>query len=153
MIARLFAAAMLAAVPVQLHAQAATPKGQSKESVLAAEVAGCSAYEHNDAEGIRRFLADDYTLTDSKGVITTKQDDVDDAVKNRIHYTTFRNENMKVRLYPGTAIVTGQTLVAGTAGSTPFDVEVQFTDTLVWLHGRWVLVAGHVSRLRNEKAS
>lgn len=86
-------------------------------------------------------------------MITTKQDDIDDAAKNRIHYTTFRNQNMKVRLYSGTAIVTGQTLVKGTAADKPFDVEVQFTDTLVWLHGRWVLAAGHVSRLRNEKAS
>jgi hypothetical protein len=60
---------------------------------------------------------------------------------------------MKVRLYPGTAIVTGQTALAGTAAGKAFDVEVRFTDRLVWLRGRWVLVAGHVSRLRNDKAT
>lgn len=63
MIRRLFAAAMLTVAPLNLHAQGAAPKGRTTESVLVAEVAGCSAYEHNDAEGIRRFLADDYTLT------------------------------------------------------------------------------------------
>jgi ketosteroid isomerase-like protein len=153
MIGRMFYAALLTTALRQPGAQRPTPGHESAASVLAAEVAGCQAYEHNDADGIRRFLADDYTLTDSKGVVTTKQDDIDDAVKHRVHYTTFRNQNMKVRLYPGTAIVTGQTLVKGTAAGKPFDVEVQFTDTLVWLHGRWMLVAGHVSRLRNEKAS
>lgn len=152
MIMRPLVGLLLAGISPLVHASNATP-GQTKEAVLAAEVAGCSAYEHNDAAGIRRFLTDDYTLTDSRGVITTKQDDIDDAAKNRVHYTTFRNKNMKVRLYPGVAIVTGQTLVAGTAAGKPFDIEVQFTDTMVWLGGRWVLAAGHVSRLRNEKAA
>lgn len=121
------------------------------ESVLQAEREGCRAYETNNVEGVRRFLADDYTLTDSKGQVTSKQDDLDDFLKQRIHYTRFENKNMKVRLYPGAAVVTGQTLVTGTAGKDAVDIEVQFTDTLVFLHGRWVLAAGHVSRLRNSK--
>jgi ketosteroid isomerase-like protein len=130
----------------------AAPADQIVEAVLQAERTGCKAYQDNDVEGVRRFLADDYTLTDSKGTVTTKQDDLDDFLKHRMHYSTFENRNMKVRLYPGVAIVTGQTLVKGTAGKDPFDVEVQFTDTLVYLHGRWVLAAGHVSRLRKAKA-
>lgn len=121
-------------------------------SVLEAETEGCRAYAGNSVEGVRQFLADDYTLTDSQGRVTTKQDDLDDFLKHRIRYTTFENKNMKVRLHPGVAIVTGQTVVKGEAGGTPFDVEVQFTDTLVFEQGRWRLAAGHVSRLRNTKA-
>lgn len=154
MFARPLAALLLTVTPAISHPPSprsqAMPPGQTKESVIAAEVAGCSAYEHNDADGIRKFLADDYTLTDGQGTVTTKQDDIDDAAKGRIHYTTFRNQNMKVRLYPGVAIVIGQTLVKGTAAGKAFDVKVQFTDTLVWLNGRWVLAAGHVSRLKAE---
>lgn len=150
---RWLAGLLLAVTTSRAYSQTSTTPGQTRESVLAAEIAGCRAYEHNDAAGIRRFLADDYTLTDSKGTVTTKQDDIDDAEKHRIHYTTFRNRDMKVRLYPGTAIVTGRTLVAGTAAGKPFDVEVQFTDTLVWIDGRWVLVAGHVSRIRDHAAA
>lgn len=134
------------------HAKAGSSDGQSVNAVLQAERTGCEAYQNNDPEGVRRFLTDDYTLTDSKGTVTTKQDDLDDFLQNRIHYTTFENKNMKVRLYPGVAIVTGQTVVKGTAGKNPFNVEVQFTDTLVYVRGRWVLAAGHVSRLRNTKS-
>ncbi|HTD96114.1 MAG TPA: nuclear transport factor 2 family protein [Edaphobacter sp.] len=123
---------------------------QTTEAVIQAELIGCKAYATNSAEGVNLFLADDYTLTDSKGVVTTKQDDLDDFLKSRVHYTTFQNKNMKVRLYPGVAIVTGQTVVKGSAAGKPFDVEVQFTDTLVYLHGHWKLAAGHVSRLRNS---
>ncbi len=120
---------------------------QDVAGVLAAETRGCLAYQNHDVEGVRRFLTEDYTLTDSKGQVTTKQDDLDDFLKDRIRYSTFANKNMKVRLYPGAAIVTGQTVVKGVANRQPFDVEVQFTDTLVWLDGEWKLAAGHVSRL------
>lgn len=130
-----------------LHAQSPAEK-----AVLAAEEKGCLAYQNHDVEGVRAFLMDDYTLTDSKGVVTTRQDDLDDFLKDRIRYTTFRNQNMKVRVHGDTAVVTGQTLVAGTAQGKPVDVEVQFTDTLVREHGRWRLEAGHVSRLRNGPA-
>ena len=117
------------------------------QAVLEAERRGCLAYQSHDVQGIRDFLTDDYTLTDSKGNVTTKQDDVDDFLQDRIRYTTFQNAKMKVRVYRNTAIVTGQTRVVGSAKGTPFDVTVQFTDTLVFLRGHWLLAAGHVSRL------
>ena len=119
----------------------------SLQAVLETERRGCLAYETRDVQGVRDFLTDDYTLTDAKGVVTTKEDDLDDFLKDRIRYTTFRNANMNVRLYAHTAIVTGQTHVVGNASGSAFDVTVQFTDTLVFLHGRWRLAAGHVSRL------
>ena len=117
------------------------------QAVLQAERRGCLAYQTRDVQGVRDFLTDDYTLTDAKGVLTTKQDDLDDFLKDRIRYTTFQNANMIVRLYAKTAIVTGQTHVIGVANGSTFDVTVQFTDTLVFLQGRWRLAAGHVSRL------
>ena len=132
-----------------IAAPAAYAQRSAADAVLEAERQGCLAYQNHDVEGVRNFLTDDYTLTDSKGVVTTKQDDLDDFLKDRIRYTVFANQNMKVRVYPGAAVVTGQTLVKGNAQGKPFDVEVQFTDTLVYVQGRWRLAAGHVSRLRN----
>jgi len=105
------------------------------------------AYERHDVRGVREFLTDDYTLTDSRGVVTTKQDDLDDFLKDRIRYTSFRNSNMNVRLYPNAATVIGQTHVEGITNGSSFVVNVQFTDTLVFLHGKWRLATGHVSRL------
>ncbi len=123
--------------------------GQSSKvkQVLEAERLGCLACQYHDLQGVRDFLMDDYTLTDSKGTVTTKQDDLDDFLKDRVRYTAFHNANMKVRLYGNTAVVTGQTHVEGTVKGSVFIVNVQFTDTLVLLHGRWRLAAGHVSRL------
>ncbi|MBV9492745.1 MAG: nuclear transport factor 2 family protein [Acidobacteria bacterium] len=122
------------------------------QNVLALERAACAAYERNDAAAIEKLVDERYTLTDSKGVITTRADDVKAARDRDVEYTEFRNYDMKVRLYNGdTAIVTGRTVVKGTTrDGSKVNVEVQFTDTVVRIDGRWRLVAGHVSRLRNS---
>jgi ketosteroid isomerase-like protein len=123
------------------------------DGVLEAERTLCRAYQSNDVSYISDHVMPDYTLTDSKGVITTRQDDLNDAATGKAKYTKFENREMKVRLYgpsgaPGTAVVTGRTLVKGLYDNQPIDIEVQFTDTMVRQNGIWKLAAGHVSRIR-----
>jgi uncharacterized protein (TIGR02246 family) len=118
-------------------------------AVLQAERDGCLAYLRGDADKVANFLTDDYTLTNSKGEITTAKDDIEDARTGRVHYDVFENYDMKARIYGDyTAIVTGKTKVKGNAKAKPIDVIVQFTDTFVKQNGRWRLAAGHVSRLK-----
>lgn len=117
-------------------------------AVLTFERATCAAYQRNDAVALDTLVANGYTLTDSRGVVTTKADDIRDARSGAVNYTAFRNEEMHVRFFDNTAIVTGRTVVQGTTrAGAHVDVLVQFTDTAVFLNGRWQLVAGHVSRL------
>jgi len=125
-----------------------TPTDESA-AVLQAEHDGCVAYLRGDADKIANFLTDDYTLTNSKGEITTAADDIEDARSGRVHYDVFENYDVKVRIYGGhTEIVTGKTKVKGNAEGKLIDIIVQFTDTFVKQSGRWRLAAGHVSRLK-----
>jgi ketosteroid isomerase-like protein len=127
---------------------AQTPTDESA-AVLQAEHDGCVAYLRGDADKIANFLTDNYTLTNSKGEISTAADDIEDARSGRVHYDVFENYDMKVRVYGGhTAIVTGKTKVKGNAQGKPIDIIVQFTDTFVKQSDRWRLAAGHVSRLK-----
>lgn len=133
-----------ALAPLSAHGQAA-----SVESVLSFERAVAQAYGSNDAAALDTLLADDFTLTNGKGIIATKADDLRSARQHEVEYSTFRNEDVKVRLYGNTAIVLGRTIIKGKASDGSLvDVEVQFTDTAVLLNGRWRFVAGHVSRLK-----
>ena len=128
---------------------AQTPTDESA-AVLQAERDGCVAYLRGEADQIANFLTDDYTLTNSKGEISTAADDIEDARSGRVHYDVFENYDMKVRIYGGhTAIVTGKTKVKGNAQGKPIDTIVEFTDTFVKQSGRWRLAAGHVSRLKD----
>jgi ketosteroid isomerase-like protein len=134
-----------------LSAQATN--GPQVDAILAYERAACAAYQRNDATAIDSLVHDSYTLTDSKGVITTKADDLRDARTRAIEFTTFHNEDMKVRVYGNSAVVTGRTILKGNAkDGSAVDIEVQFTDTVVLLNGRWRIVAGHVSRLKPKTA-
>ena len=114
--------------------------------VLQAERDGCAAYLNGDAEKIANFLTEDYTLTNSKGEISARADDLADATSGKIHYTEFENYDMKVRLYgDSTAVVTGRTKLKGVYNGKTIDKVVQFTDTLVKQNGHRRLAAGHVS--------
>ena len=121
--------------------------GKDVEDVLKWERDGTVAYERNDTATIDRMVADGYVLTNSRGGYDTKADDLKAARNKDVAFTTFRNEDMKVRIFDNTAIVTGTTIVKGVAkdGST-VDLAVLFTDTLVKRNGGWQLVAGHVSK-------
>ena len=115
-------------------------------AVLQAERDGCSAYLNGDAEKIANFLTEDYTLTNSKGEISARADDLADATSGKAHYTEFENYDMKVRLYgDSTAVVTGRAKLKGVYNGKTINKVVQFTDTLVKQNGHWRLAAGHVS--------
>lgn len=132
-------------------AHTAIASSNSVDDVLAFERATCAAYERNDAVAIDSLVADDYVLTESNGALTTKADDIRDAKSGAVSFTAFRNEDMQVKIYGNTAVVRGKTIVQGTSkDGSKVDVAVRFTDTVVKINGRWQLVAGHVSRLKNS---
>jgi hypothetical protein len=120
------------------------------DDVLKAEHVLCKAFESGDVEFIKAHESADYTLTNSTGEITTRQDDLDDFTKGHAHWAMFENRDMKVRTYNHqTAVVIGKTFVKGTYNGKPVDIAVLFTDTFAKIDGTWVLVAGHVTRIKN----
>jgi hypothetical protein len=120
------------------------------DDVLKAEHTLCKAFEQGDLDYIKTHESADYTLTNSTGDITTRQDDLDDFTKRHAHWTTFENRDMKVRIYGReTAVVLGKTFVKGTYDGKPVDIAVLFTDTFAKIDGRWILVAGHVTRIKS----
>jgi hypothetical protein len=96
---------------------------------------------------LARFLDEGFTLTDSRGGVTTREENLTEVRNREPRYEVFRNHHMKVRLYGQAAVVNGITSVKGTAGGQPFEADFQFTDTLVKRGGSWVLVASHATRL------
>jgi ketosteroid isomerase-like protein len=121
-----------------------------EKSVLQAERDLAMVYQESDADGIARGVMEDYTLTNSRGKITTRADDIEEAKKVDPKYEIFENHDMKVRVHGDTAVVTGTTHTKGISGGKPFDAEFQFTDTFVKDSGRWRLFAGHATKIVPE---
>jgi ketosteroid isomerase-like protein len=118
-----------------------------EDDVLRAERELALCYQNSDAACIEQGVMEDYTLTNSKGKITTRADDLEEARKHDPKYEIFENHDMKVRLHGDSAVVTGITHAKGISGGQLFDAEFRFTDTFVKDHGRWRLWAGQAIKI------
>jgi ketosteroid isomerase-like protein len=118
-----------------------------EDDVLRAERELALCYQNSDAACIEQGVMEDYTLTNSKGKITTRADDLAEARKHDPNYEIFENHDMKVRVHGAAAVVTGITRTKGISGDQSFDAEFRFTDTFVKDHGRWRLSAGQAAKI------
>ena len=125
------------------------PAADAREAeVLAVEQRWMEAYLHDDAATLDSILANDYTLTDSTGGVTTKADDLANTRTHRVHFDAYDNSDVRVRVWGDTAVVTGRSRISGNASGRSFAHDITFTDTLARIDGRWRAVAAHVSRTR-----
>jgi hypothetical protein len=118
-----------------------------EDDVLRGERELALCYQNGDAACIEQGVMEDYTLTNSKGKITTRADDLEEARKRDPKYEIFENHDMKVRVHDGAAVVTGITHAKGISGGQAFDADFRFTDTFVKDHGRWRLWAGQAVKI------
>jgi ketosteroid isomerase-like protein len=133
-----------------LSASAADARADAKadEAMILERInKACDAFEKGDVDYLIDFLDETFTLTDTRGQITTRAQNLDEVRKREPRYDVFRNHDMKVRVYGDSAVVTGITSIKGTSGGTAFAVDVQFTDTLIKRDGKWRMVASHASPL------
>lgn len=123
----------------------AADDARDEAAVIEALHAACDAYAKGDAIWLEQALDARFTLTDARGAITTKADELAAVRAGDPKYEIFRNSDMKVRLYGDAALVTGVTTVKGSSAGKPFHTRLQFTDTLIRRAGRWSIAASHVS--------
>ena len=144
---------LLALTLLATTAAAARDRASDERAVLEAERVICAAFEREDAAWLAQHLDPEFTLTDSRGAVTTRADEVASLGPGKVSYDVFRNRDSKVRFYGDTALVNGVTVVQGRADTTAFAGEFQFTDVYVLRGKEWVIVASHASRLPEAKSA
>ena len=108
-----------------------------------------NSYLRGDKQTFERIVADNFTRTDESGKFATKAEEKElvrappASVK-----VSLTNEDVQVRVYGKTAIVTGR-IVSKVQGGLNF--QSRFTDTFVKRNGRWQVVARHYSRIPAER--
>lgn len=101
-----------------------------------------------------RIEADEFIFTDSGGGLTTKAEDLAslDKPAGPAKLIAYVVDEMKVMVYGSTAVVWGRVTTTTRITNNGVDREIvsrsRFTDTFVKRKGRWQLVAGHSSRIR-----
>jgi hypothetical protein len=98
-----------------------------------------------DTATIDRLLADDFSGT-TDDQIYSKADAIED-VKTGTH-ESLELDNIKVRLYGETAVVTMGQTEKSRHGDKDFSGHYLFTDVWARKNGQWIAVASHGSRVR-----
>jgi ketosteroid isomerase-like protein len=105
-----------------------------------------STWKSRDCAGWSNLLADDWAVTHINGQVITKASAVEMCRTGP--EVTSSVDQIAVRIYGDTAIVTGRT--KATAASTPPQtVVLRFTDVVVHRNGRWIVVASHATQLHD----
>jgi hypothetical protein len=108
-----------------------------------------NSYLRGDKQTFDRIVADDFVRTDESGKVATKAEEraLVQAPPASVN-ASLNNDDLKVRFYGSTAIVTGL-IISKVQGSLSFNSR--FTDTFIKRGGRWQVVARHYSRVPPER--
>jgi hypothetical protein len=106
-----------------------------------------------DKAFFERIEAEEFLFTDSGGGVTTKQEDIASVDKpvGSSKLVAYDVDDTQVRQYGKTAVVTGRVTSTYRNKDKDISVRTRFTDVFVRRNGRWQIVAGHSSRIREPQ--
>jgi ketosteroid isomerase-like protein len=119
--------------------------GQDDSRVIAMENAWNRAELHNDAAAVRLLLADDFVMTTAEGSQLNKQQIVASVLDNSYRPDALESSDMVVHQHGTTAVVTGMYHERGSDKGKPYEQRGRFTDTWMFIDGRWQCVGSHFS--------
>ena len=129
----------------------ATPEATpTAESALAADAGFAKAMQENDADGIARYLTDDWAVVTGNGEVGEGKSVFPSGIKSGyLTRTKYETSEPRVRLYGNTALVTTQVKLSGVIGGKPFaDVMMRQTNVWIWRDGSWKCVLTHETMLK-----
>jgi Domain of unknown function (DUF4440) len=145
---------ILAAVSVAFS-QTDKKEAQTKLDLMQLERDIGKANIDSDYAFFDRIEAEEFIFTDAGGGVTNKKQDLEglkQAPNPDVKLTAYDVDEMSVRLYDKTAVVTGRVTTKRLVKGQATTGQSRFTDVFVWRDGRWQLVAGHSSRIRTPQA-
>lgn len=93
-----------------------------------------------DADSLEQLLADDFVIIDVMGGAEHPRDVFIGAVRQaHVKFEAIAPSEVRVRLYPGTALVTGRTEMRGRFGDAPFTTRSRYTHVYILQQGAWRL--------------
>ncbi|MGH9934860.1 MAG: DUF4440 domain-containing protein [Blastocatellia bacterium] len=111
-----------------------------------------SVYISGDKATYDRVVADDFTGTDESAIKRGKEQDRALLPAAPVSGGVALNEDVQVRLYGETAVITGRIVTKLKVGDQEFPgFATRFTDTWLKRQGRWQVIARHYSRVPIER--
>ena len=106
------------------------------------------AWFQQDAAAFERLLADDFTQIDHEGKLFSKAEIVANAKSGDVKFEVGQSEDLKVRVYGNTAVVTGRWTEKSTNKGKPVVGTMLNTVVYVKKNGNWQVVSDQVTPIR-----
>ncbi len=147
---RILLVAMLVAASAFVFSQparsGATQKGNDEQAVRQTLNELYAALGRNDVAALDRIYADNYTLVNESGELTTKAPRLAAIKSGELKYESISFDEVNVRLYGNTAVATLRSMSKAQSKGQEIGGQFRVTLTLVKMKGRWQVVAAHVTR-------
>jgi ketosteroid isomerase-like protein len=101
----------------------------------------------NDGAWFKRMFADDYVFILPDSSVVTKADFIKDLESRDLVWASVSGEDMKVRVYGDTAVVTGRFFGKGRYKGATLDEHQRFTSVWIKRNGNWQAISEHASSL------
>ncbi len=123
------------------------PKREVHKEIEALEDQWCQAQLTNDVAVMDRLLADDYIGISASGTIETKSEALALRRAGTLHITKLDLNDLKVRTYNDTAVVTSRADLEGTNGASNISGKYRYTRVYNYRFGQWKIVSFEASRI------
>ena len=120
---------------------------QVEQEIRQREIRRFEAMVRGDVAALDDILAEDLTYTHATGVFETKAEFIAKLKSGQTKYESFTPEDVLVRLYGTTSVVTGVARVKVQVKGEHLSFQLRFMDVYVKKGDRWQMVAWQATRL------
>jgi ketosteroid isomerase-like protein len=110
------------------------------------------AMVENDVEAIGRYMADDWTIIGPDGSVGDKPTFLGLVRSGTLSHDVMESEDLKVRVYGDTAVVTSRGVSGGKYQGEPFREVERSSCVFVRQKEQWRCVLTHLSRIAQVEA-
>ena len=134
--------------PSQTVAKDASPTTIVEHRMMELEHEKDEAYQRGDKPALDRLYASDYVAVAANGNSTTKQEVLGIFSRPNV-YESYKSEDMTVRVFGDTAVVTGRLKFKYFKDITPaFKGQLRYTNIYVKQQGQWIIVASQFTPIQ-----
>jgi ketosteroid isomerase-like protein len=116
-------------------------KNEAQQAIIEAEEHLAAASLNLDLSVFEQLLHPDYLIVQPGGVIENKVETIASLASDTRYWQVAGSDEMEVRVYGDTAVVTGRWTGKGQNGDEPFDYQARFLSVWVKEAGLWRNVA------------
>ena len=100
-----------------------------------------SAIIAHDTATLRRLYADDFVFTNPEGKLLSRQEQITSIAVSEVNWEAGRSEDVKVKIYDNTAVMTGAFFAKGSYRGNPLTINERYTAVWIKTDTSWQMVA------------